>query len=233
MVRTAEPLQILGQSLTLDSAPAVFWHERNVLFVSDLHLGKESTFQRAAIAVPVGSTEATLDALSNAIERFQPTEVVILGDFIHAPCSLSEHTREVIERFWAEHRDCSFRLIEGNHDRGSRAAIAAWPLEVVKPPYFYDPFWLLHDAASEWKFVSDSIDNARQFGLSGHVHPAVRLEAIGSRLPCFVIGSQHMILPAFGRMTGTKVVSRKPGERIFLVTEESVYEWKNQPRVRG
>jgi uncharacterized protein len=53
----------------------------------------------------------------------------------------------------------------------------------------------------------------------GHLHPTTRLAGRGGdrvRLPCFVLGPQHLILPAFSSFTGAGAWVPRLGEQRLL-----------------
>jgi metallophosphoesterase superfamily enzyme len=63
--------------------------------------------------------------------------------------------------------------------------------------------------------------------LAGHVHPCVRVGGHGFdslRLPCFHFGARVGVLPAFGEFTGSHVLPREEGDRVFAITEQRVRE---------
>jgi metallophosphoesterase superfamily enzyme len=58
------------------------------------------------------------------------------------------------------------------------------------------------------------------FALFGHVHPGVHLSGPAfdsTRLPCFVLGRRHALLPAFGRLTGLAPVGPRPDETRIAI----------------
>ena len=59
---------------------------------------------------------------------------------------------------------------------------------------------------------------------AGHVHPTVRLGrgADRLRLPCFHLGREVGVLPAFSAFTGGQDVTRRAGERIYAVADRHV-----------
>ena len=64
------------------------------------------------------------------------------------------------------------------------------------------------------------------YALCGHVHPGVRLGGTGgdsARLPCFVLGARHALLPAFGRLTGLSLVPPRPGETRVAVAGRTLF----------
>ena len=65
------------------------------------------------------------------------------------------------------------------------------------------------------------------YTLAGHVHPAVNLKGRGglhAQLPCFYLGEEVGILPAFGGFTGTAVVRPRLGEKVFVIAETEVVQ---------
>jgi DNA ligase-associated metallophosphoesterase len=68
--------------------------------------------------------------------------------------------------------------------------------------------------------------NAASYRLAGHLHPAVRLHGRAgdaARLPCFVVGDDGMVLPAFGDFTGAATVSRAGAGRLYAIAGDRVF----------
>ncbi|MFY7902844.1 MAG: hypothetical protein ACOVOU_08040, partial [Rubrivivax sp.] len=66
-----------------------------------------------------------------------------------------------------------------------------------------------------------------RYVLAGHVHPAASLGGRGPgrlRLPCFHFGADVGVLPAFGEFTGSRVLPRAPGDRVFVIAGDAVRE---------
>ena len=66
---------------------------------------------------------------------------------------------------------------------------------------------------------------AGAYVLAGHLHPCVVLGGRAHqrlRLPCFHFGAQVGVLPAFGAFTGMHAVRPGPGERIYVVGDDTV-----------
>jgi metallophosphoesterase superfamily enzyme len=72
--------------------------------------------------------------------------------------------------------------------------------------------------------------------LAGHVHPVYRLRGKGRqslRLPCFQLGSEVSLLPAFGAFTGGHEVRREPGVRLFVSGDGRVWPLTDGPPATG
>src|SRR5688572_24584071 len=109
-------LLLNGARLIADLSGALFWPERGVLAVADLHLEKGSGFARRGQMLPPYDTRATLDRLAAAIDRVKPTLVICVGD--------SFHDRDAADRLDPGDRDrirrltdiCDWIWVAGNHD---------------------------------------------------------------------------------------------------------------------
>lgn len=227
-----------GQRLSLLPERAVYWPERRVLFVADLHLGKDATFRQAGLAVPAVSSCDCLNRLQKLIEVYEPAECIILGDLIHAADSLNERLYVEISDFFSRIPKCKWRLIKGNHDRHTKKWPEQWPLVIEGEEVFLEPFRLLHipplsdqsDGGlkqASFRQTSDLSAKKEKFFLAGHLHPAWRIKGsilVREKLSCFWITSGGLILPAFGTFTGTKVIERGSLDRIFVVADTKVIE---------
>lgn len=164
---------------------ALHWPDRDLLVVSDLHLGKsERLARRGGSLLPPYETQETLAKLDADLDATGAARVVCLGDSfddLQAADSLDDFTRLWLARLMAG-RDWTW--IEGNHDAGPvdiggthRAEITLGPLalrHIARP-----------DARAE---------------VSGHYHPKTRLA--GRSRPCFLSDDRRLILPAYGHYTG-------------------------------
>lgn len=99
-------------------------------------------------------------------------------------------------------------MIRDNHDPPADLAI-----EVVDEPLTLGPFALCHKQAPR----------PGQPTLADHVDPVYPLQGKGRqrlRLPCFQLGNEVSLLPAFGTFTGGYPIAPTPGSRIFVVGEQ-------------
>jgi len=205
-----------GEAVTLFADRALYWPRERTLFVADVHLGKAATFRAHGVPMPRGVTASDLARLSGLIERSGATQVVVLGDLLHARAGRVPALDEAVRAWRDAHRETAIVLIRGNHDARAGDPPAAWAIECRADPYAMPPFLACHEPASP----------PSGYALCGHLHPGVRLYGHGeesARLPCFVLGERHAILPAFGRFTGLAMVAPSPRSRIVAIAGSTLF----------
>ncbi|MFN4091098.1 MAG: phosphoesterase, partial [Alphaproteobacteria bacterium] len=72
-----------GVPLMMDASGALWWPERRLLAVADLHLEKGSAYAERSTFLPPYDTRATIDALERLVRRWRPHTVLALGDSFH------------------------------------------------------------------------------------------------------------------------------------------------------
>ncbi len=185
-----------GYDFTLAGAPlvalgsgALFWPDRALLCVSDLHLGK--TERRARLGtghLPPYETRDTLTRLEADLKATGATTVICLGDSFDdraAAQALLDNEKMWIAALQAGRR---WVWIEGNHDPGPVDLGGSHLAELPLPPLTFR-----------------HIARPGQSGeLSGHYHPKASLTVAGRTItrPAFLIDSDRVILPAYGTYTG-------------------------------
>jgi DNA ligase-associated metallophosphoesterase len=210
-------ISIEGIQLCLHAKRGVFWPDRKTLFIADTHFGKEATFRSQGIAVPRGSTQATLNGIAEMIAEFQAANLILLGDMFHARSSFSQDTRDALDNFFGSHPHLNTSLVLGNHDRGIHALIQDWPIGIVDSGAVLDSICISH-------FPQAPCQPAKLL-LCGHLHPAYRfqskLDSVG-KLPCFWLSNRQLVLPAIGDFTGTQVVHPSKTDQTWVIVDDRV-----------
>ncbi len=205
-------LKIKNNTFILHPLSVIFWEQKSMLIISDVHLGKVSHFRKFGAAVPQKAIQKNFDLMTEAIEYFKPKTTCFLGDLFHS--SINKEW-QLFEK-WIIDQNLEFILVEGNHDIISPLRYEKLGVKVV-PEIQSDGFLLTHHPE----------DRAGFFNFSGHIHPAVRLRGAGRqtlRLPCFFQKENQMIVPAFGQFTGSHSLTPSKKDKIFAVTKEAVFE---------
>lgn len=179
-------LDFNGAHLHARADGSLFWPDRGLLCVSDLHLGKsERMARRGGGLLPPYEVQETLARLDKAIAETCPAQVVCLGDSfddLDAAMGLAEGARLHLARMQAG-RDWVW--IEGNHDPGPIDLGGSHVGELTVGPLTFR-----HIATADIAEVS------------GHYHPKARIPGAGPARPCFLVDRARLILPAFGAYTG-------------------------------
>ena len=210
------PITFAGSTVWLLPEHALWWPQGRVLFIADLHLGKAATYRALGQPVPGGTTAENLRRLSGLINRYQPAQLVFLGDFLHAR---QAHTDSVMDqvKIWRESfAELHCTLVRGNHDSRAGDPPPELNVSVVDEPYLLGPFAACHHPQT----------HATHAVLAGHLHPAARLQGPARdrlRLPCFVFDERSAILPAFGEFTGGYTVTAKPGTQLYAAGGQAVW----------
>lgn len=215
-------INIDEHQLTLLPMGGVFHRATETLFVTDTHFGKDVTFRKHSIPVPSGSTLTTISKIKSLLRRTSAQQLVILGDMFHAPSSLSKEITDTIDEFTTH--DCphlTISLVPGNHDQNLPNFPRHWKIRQLESTTTWGGLVLSH-------FPVKSNEKLGPV-LCGHIHPAVHVGSHTDRLklPCFLHRKNHLVLPAIGDFTGTKVIHRRSGDRIWLLADQQVIPWRN------
>jgi DNA ligase-associated metallophosphoesterase len=217
-----------GHSLELLGSGAIRWE--STLLVADLHLGKETVFQKSGIAIPSGATQRTLDRLEGLVRDWEGVcdRVVVLGDLLHAPTGWTEELEVAFKGLMDRHRSLQWKLVAGNHDRRSHGRLREIGWEVLEGSSVEGAMRWIHDPSE----VEGMEDRTGALGttLAGHLHPCYRVPVDARRTvraACFWIGRELIVLPAFGGWVGAHAIEPKRGDRIVVCVEGELIECKH------
>ncbi len=208
-------LSLGGEAVELLADRALYWPRRRALFVADVHLGKGAAFRAGGVPLPRGATATDLGRFTALIAATGATELVVLGDFLHAAAGRVEALDVAFLRWRDAHRDLAITLVRGNHDANAGDPPPSWGVRVVADPHPHAPFVLCHEPQTP----------RTGYALCGHVHPGIRVSSgsDSARLPCFVLGRKRALLPAFGRLTGLAMVSPAAGDTVVAIAGSRLF----------
>lgn len=204
-------LNIQNQQFELLPQRAMFWIEQKALLFSDVHLGKATHFRRNGIAIPDSAGRKDIENMAQLINQTQAQQVFILGDLFH---SIHNKEWDWFVEFLTEFSLIKFFLIRGNHD--------------ILPAFHFrkDNLKVMHKMVlGNICLLHEPLGNENEFVISGHLHPGVMLKGAGKQrllIPCFVVGSNRIILPAFGSLTGLAKAKPLPNDQFWVVAENEV-----------
>ncbi len=204
-------VQILQQNFLFHPSGALYWEDRDMLLISDVHLGKISHFRKYGSAVPAGAIAENFRRLSEVIDFFKPGKVVFLGDLFHSYANIEWD----LFTHWLEEVSASVTLVVGNHDVISALKYEEVGVEVQEEMILGDFFLSHHPEIKE-----------DYFNICGHLHPGYKLRGRGRqqlKLKCFYKSTCQLILPAFGEFTGNFWISPNEGDEVYAITKKEVF----------
>jgi DNA ligase-associated metallophosphoesterase len=206
-------VEIFDEEIVLFPQKAVFWKNRRILLIADLHLGKINHFRRSGIAVPSKANDHNLEIFIDLVNLTKPERIICLGDLFHSHYNPEwEIFGEVIKHFPAS----TFELVMGNHDIMSNHQYERKGI-VLHDTLTLGPFIFTHHPMEEIP--------EHAYNIAGHIHPGVNLRGKGRQsvtLPCFYFGERQGLLPAFGMFTGLAKISPKKEDKVFVVVDNKV-----------
>ncbi len=211
-----QTLQLSGQTLQLLPERALFWQEKQVLVVADVHIGKAGHFRKHGIPVPDLVHDKNLQRLDKLIEAWQPKTLMFLGDLYH-----SSPNKETIDfdKWSHKYADLNIILTLGNHD--TDRTIFEHRNMHVKCELYAKPFIFRH--IPEFETESNQV-----IEICGHIHPSLRVPVKARqnvRLPAFILLNNTLIIPAFGEFTGSHNMKGLKNARQFVIVEDTVIEF--------
>ena len=196
----------------------LFWLEKKIAIVSDLHLEKGSSFASSGQFIPPFDSEETLKKLINFVKTHEVQTIILLGDTFHDRGALNRMSSKVKSIFDSLVENYEIIFVLGNHENKMKSAFIKF-----YERYIVDDIHFLHEAVLEKKYQ-----------ISGHFHPVASLK-INSKLitgKCLIHSENHIIMPAFGEFTGGLNINNpvfKPflnrNYYIYFLTKKSVYKF--------
>jgi hypothetical protein len=199
---------------------AVYLPAEDALVVADLHVGRDAA---SAVELPLGERADLTDRLADLLAAFDPAEVVLAGDVLHAFDRVPEGVPETVAalRGAVAAADADLVAVRGNHDAMLDSVLDS--TVETREQYRLGDTVVAHGHA-EPEAPEQSGDEAADDGTAGgadchggvdryvvgHDHPAIEIE--GVRRPCLLYGpgtyrgADVLMLPAFNRLApGTTV----------------------------
>ncbi|WP_144668722.1 ligase-associated DNA damage response endonuclease PdeM [Dokdonia sp. Hel_I_53] len=203
-------ISIHNNTFTLQPTGTMYWEQREILFIADVHLGKVAHFRKHGSAVPQQAILKNFEQLDAAISCCNPQEVCFLGDLFHSALN----TEWLYFEKWVEQQEAKITLVAGNHDIINPLQFTGIGIEIFQERIL-DTFLLTH--------IPEERDGL--FNFCGHIHPGVKLQGVGRQLlkmPCFFKKPNQLILPAFGEFTGKYILEPEAHDEVFVVTPDEV-----------
>lgn len=192
----------------IDSLPALYIGEIDAVIIADLHLGIEGILAEQGIFVPKRQFS---EIISKIKQLFIADNIIIVGDLKHEFSDTTYHEyKEVSDllKLLSDHFKRIY-IVKGNHDNYIERVAKKFAI-VERELLFNDVYLFFHGHKMPLK-------DAR-FKILAHEHPAVVFyNSVGARekIPCFLIGHNDVILPAFSTIVSHSAVNLLPRENLL------------------
>jgi DNA ligase-associated metallophosphoesterase len=178
------------ESVILLPEGALWWPDRRLLAVADLHFEKGSSYGLRGQFLPPYDTRATLRRLCELALTHKPATIVALGDSFHdreGPGRLDREDAAQLRALTASH---DFVWITGNHDADAAVACGGAAVETYR--------------VGGLTFRHEPAEGDAPGEICGHLHPKASVVVKGRRISrfCFLSDGRRMVMPAFGAFTG-------------------------------
>ena len=205
-------LNIQNNTFILHHYGVIFWQDKSILLISDVHLGKISHFRKHGIALPTEVIIENFNRMDLLLNKFQPKTIIFLGDLFHSVKNLEWN----LFADWTKTLSQKIILVKGNHDIINELLFEEINIDVV-PEYGIEDFILTHHP----------LENNELFNFCGHIHPGIKLKATGKQflnISCFFRKPKQLILPAFGKFTGNFYLQPTKNDLVYGITSDKVFE---------
>ena len=205
---------IENQHLILTPDKAMYWEEKRMLILADLHLGKAAHFRKSGVPISEWVHAKDFNRMDSLIQQFNPSDILFLGDLFH-----SDHNGGwlIFQQYLQRQTSIQFHLVLGNHDILPTGEYKLHNL-LIYNTLKVSPFTFTHIP-----------EDTPYYNISGHLHPAIKMKGKGRQtvhLPCFYFGARQAILPAFGNFTGIAKIKVSKDAHIYAIADDEVLQVK-------
>ena len=109
-------IEFYNHKLQINKEGILFWLEKEIAIVSDLHLEKGSSFASTGQFIPPYDSEETLKKLLNVIDNYKVKKVILLGDTFHDKDAFHRMQSKVRFLFEELIKNYEVIFILGNHE---------------------------------------------------------------------------------------------------------------------
>ncbi len=178
---------------------AAVFHREKTAVIADVHLGYEWARGSAGDCVVEHSLRETTTRLQALLERTPISRLIVAGDLLESARPCPYIARDLGQlKAWLENLGVSLLVLEGNHDVSPFLSVNATTRDGNRLPATCN--------VDGWTIGHGHRPLAGAKIISAHHHPVFCFR--GHRAPCFLVGADRIILPAFSSdAAGCDVVS--------------------------
>ena len=200
--------------LILDSNRTLWLPEQKTLVISDLHIGKVQHFRKHGIPLPLIAATKNIELLKNAIQKRNPSRIILLGDLFHSYYNSEWKFFEDALREVQIQSKFEIILTVGNHDILPKHLYDA--VEINSFPNFeLDGIYFTHEPP-EIELPEKSLV------VCGHLHPGVTVVGKAKnklKFPCFGFSDNRLYMPSFGNLTGSVSIDWSDKAKIYAIVD--------------
>jgi len=191
---------------------SIFFPERGILAVGDLHVGYEHMMIKSGVAVPETQVDGIIDDFKKIFQelkdrKYKPKKIIFLGDIKHYfnyEWKEKFNFNKVMDFLKQHVKDSDIILIKGNHDKFDFSG------KKMKNYYISGDIAFFHGHKIFPQIFQDKIKTI----VLGHLHPSVLLSDKANvkreKYKCFLVGKfqgkETIIAPSFfGMIEGSAV----------------------------
>ena len=186
-------LEILP-GVVITSDRCVLLEEGRTAVIGDLHLGYETSLEDEGIFLPRINTGGIRDGVNCIISRYEPEQIVLLGDIKHDfRRSKYGTSSEVLGILEIMNEAADTLVIKGNHDNYIQNILEGAGMLAVD---YVD--------IAGFRLEHGHVDSGKRPVIIGHEHPAVRVPGTGGgKIHCFVLAREEgvLVLPPFSPLS--------------------------------
>ena len=196
------------QKFQISKEGVLFWFEKKIAIISDLHLEKGTGYAPTGQFLPPYDSEETLTKLFNLTKQHDIKKIILLGDTFHDKNALSRMSKKVTSLFKNLLNKYEVIFVLGNHEDNMEFENITFFDE-----YVLDGIHFIHQASKK-----------NIYQISGHYHPIATVRTGSKKITgkCFIQLKYNLILPSFGVYTGGLNIKNRIFKEIFK-KEPSIY----------
>jgi len=232
----------IRDGLYITSDRCVYYSQKDVIILSDFHLGLEASLKGEGFSLPRFQKNEILGRLSTIFDKYSPETVIVNGDFKHEfGKNRREEFNEIIDVIEFIRGRSELILIRGNHDNFLKSITEKRGIVFYEDFIDLDDITLTHGHKDlpEYDFL-----------IIGHEHPSLKIrDEMGAfiKIPCYMFNKSRnlLILPAFSPLSEGRDMIRasnfisdslrdeKISEfRIYAVTESGLMDFQTIKNIR-
>jgi len=209
----------VSPDIVLSSFGCAFHSQSGALLLADLHIGYEATLEGEGFAMPRVQTLEMISRLNKAIDCYDPSVVVVVGDLKHNFDRNLTAEWNGVERFVEEVCGrAKLSVVRGNHDNYLSTILSKRGI-VLEKSVVIGGMLVSHGHETRAAYAGGMI--------LAHEHPALRIrETTGAsvKVPCFLYEpeGERLVLPAFSTLAlGSDVIGTPDSERMIPLLAET------------